>query len=187
MTKREIADVLNDISTLLELRGENPFKIRAYSNGARKLETLEEDLDELIAEGKLADIQGFGKALVEKIETLHADGKLEFYEKLTASVEPSIVSMLEIPGLGAKKIKVLNESIGVSSIEELQKACDDNRVAELKGFGKKSQDKIVEGIKNREAYGKRHLWWRAREITAPILDGLLALEDVSFICNCSSF
>ena len=82
MTKREIADVLNDISTLLELRGENPFKIRAYSNGARKLETLEENLDELIVEGKLADIQGFGKALVEKIETLHADGKLEFYEKL---------------------------------------------------------------------------------------------------------
>ena len=169
MTKREIADVLNDISTLLELRGENPFKIRAYSNGARKLETLEEDLDELIAEGKLADIQGFGKALVEKIETLHADGKLEFYEKLKASVEPGIVSMLEIPGLVAKKIKVLNESIGVSSIEELQKACDDNRVAELKGFGKKSQDKIVEGIKNREAYGKRHLWWRAREIAEPIL------------------
>ena len=120
MTKREIADVLNDISTLLELRGENPFKIRAYSNGARKLETLEEDLDELIAEGKLADIQGFGKALVEKIETLHSEGKLEFYEKLKASVDPGIVSMLDIPGLGAKKIKVLNESIGVSSIEELQ-------------------------------------------------------------------
>ena len=187
MTKREIADVLNDISTLLELRGENPFKIRAYSNGARKLETLEENLDELIAEGKLADIQGFGKALVEKIETLHADGKLEFYEKLKASVEPGIVSMLEIPGLGAKKIKVLNESIGVSSIEELQKACDDNRVAELKGFGKKSQDKIVEGIKNREAYGKRHLWWHAREIAEPILEGLLALEDVEKASHAGSF
>ena len=187
MTKREIADVLNDIATLLELKGENPFKIRAYSNGARKLETLEEDLDELIAEGKLADIQGFGKALVEKIETLHADGKLEFYEKLKASVEPGIVSMLEIPGLGAKKIKVLHESLGVSSIEELQKACDDNRVAELKGFGKKSQDKIVEGIKNREAYGKRHLWWRAREIAEPILEGLLALEDVEKASHAGSF
>jgi len=187
MTKREIADVLNDISTLLELRGENPFKIRAYSNGARKLETLEEDLDELIVEGKLADIQGFGKALVEKIETLHSDGKLEFYEKLKSSVDPGIVSMLDVPGLGAKKIKVLNESIGVSSIEELQKACDDNRVAELKGFGKKSQDKIVEGIKNREAYGKRHLWWRAREIAEPILEGLLALEDVEKASHAGSF
>ena len=187
MTKREIADVLNDIATLLELKGENPFKIRAYSNGARKLETLEEDLDALVAEGKLGDIQGFGKALVEKIETLRAGETLEFYEKLKASVEPGIVSMLEIPGLGAKKIKVLHESLGVSSIEALQKACDDNRVAELKGFGKKSQDKIVEGIKNREAYGKRHLWWRAREIADPILEGLLTLEDVEKASHAGSF
>lgn len=187
MTKREIADVLNDIATLLELKGENPFKIRAYSNGARKLETLEEDLDALVAEGKLGDIQGFGKALLEKIETLHAGETLEFYEKLKASVEPGIVSMLEIPGLGAKKIKVLHESLGVSSIEALQKACDDNRVAELKGFGKKSQDKIVEGIKNREAYGKRHLWWRAREIADPILEGLLTLEDVEKASHAGSF
>lgn len=187
MTKRDIADVLNDIATLLELKGENPFKIRAYSNGARKLETLEDNLDELIAEGKLADIQGFGKALVEKIEILHADGKLDFYEKLKASVEPGIVSMLEIPGLGAKKIKVLHESLGVSSIEELQKACDDDRVAELKGFGMKSQEKIVEGIKNREAYGKRHLWWRAREIAEPILEGLLALPEVENTSHAGSF
>jgi len=187
MTKREIADVLNDIATLLELKGENPFKIRAYSNGARKLETLEEDLDALVAEGKLGDIQGFGKALVEKIETLRAGETLEFYEKLKASVEPGIVSMLEIPGLGAKKIKVLHESLGVSSIEALQNACDDNRVAELKGFGKKSQDKIVEGIKNREAYGKRHLWWRAREIADPILEGLLTLEDVEKASHAGSF
>ncbi len=187
MTKREIADVLNDIATLLELKGENPFKIRAYSNGARKLETLEEDLNVLIAEGKLADIQGFGKALVEKIETLHADKTLEFYETLKASVEPGIVSMLEIPGLGAKKIKVLHEELGVSSIEALQKACDDNRVAELKGFGKKSQDKIFEGIKNREAYGKRHLWWRAREIAEPILKGLLTLPEVERAAHAGSF
>ncbi len=187
MTKREIADVLNEIATLLELKGENPFKIRAYSNGARKLETLEEDLDELIAEGKLADVPGFGKALVEKIETLHADGELEFYEKLKASVEPGIVSMLEIPGLGAKKIKILHETLGVSSIEELQVACVEGRVAELKGFGKKSQDRIAEGIKNREAYSKRHLWWRAREVAEPILEGLLALPEVENASHAGSF
>ncbi len=187
MTKREIADVLNEIATLLELKGENPFKIRAYSNGARKLETLEEDLDALIAEGKLADVPGFGKALVEKIETLHADGELGFYENLKASVEPGIVSMLEIPGLGAKKIKILHEKLGVTSIEELQNACDEGRVAELKGFGKKSQDKIAEGIKNREAYSKRHLWWQAREVAEPILEGLLALPEVERASHAGSF
>ena len=178
MTKREIADVLNDIATLLELKGENPFKIRAYSNGARKLETLEEELDELIENGELGSIPGFGKALVEKIETLFREGRLEFYENLKASVEPGLVSMLEIPGLGAKKIKVLHEQLGVDSIDALQKACQADEVAPLKGFGKKSQDKIAEGIKNREAYGKRHLWWRARAVADPILEGLLELPEV---------
>jgi len=178
MTKREIADVLNDIATLLELKGENPFKIRAYSNGARKLETLEEDLGELIENGELGSIPGFGKALVEKIETLYREGTLEFYENLKASVEPGLVLMLEIPGLGAKKIKVLHEQLGVDSIEALQKACEADEIAPLKGFGKKSQEKIAEGIKNREAYGKRHLWWRARAVADPILEGLLELPEV---------
>ncbi len=187
MNKREIADVLNEIATLLELKGENPFKIRAYSNGARKLETLEEDLDTLIEEGTLGDVPGFGKALVEKIETLAKTGSLEFYEKLKASVDPGIVSMLEIPGLGAKKIKSLHEILGVSSIEELQEACEANRVAELKGFGKKSQDKIAEGIKNREAYGKRHLWWNARAVAEPILEGLQALPEVERASHAGSF
>lgn len=178
MTKREIADVLNDIATLLELKGENPFKIRAYSNGARKLETLEEGLGELIENGELGSIPGFGKALVEKIETLYREGTLEFYENLKGSVEPGLVSMLEIPGLGAKKIKVLHEQLGVDSIEALQKACEADEIAPLKGFGKKSQEKIAEGIKNREAYGKRHLWWRARAVADPILEGLLKLPEV---------
>ena len=187
MTKREIADVLNDIATLMELKGENPFKIRAYSNGARKLETLDEDLGALIEAETLGDIPGFGKALVEKIETLYREGRLEFYEKLKESIEPGIVLMLEIPGLGAKKIKALHKALGVSSIEALQQACEDNLVADLKGFGKKSQEKIAEGIKNREAYGKRHLWWRARAVAEPILEGLLALPEVEKASHAGSF
>jgi DNA polymerase (family 10) len=187
MTKREIADVLNDIATLMELKGENPFKIRAYSNGARKLETLDEDLGALIEEGALGDIPGFGKALVEKIETLYREGRLEFYDKLKESVEPGIVLMLEIPGLGAKKIKALHKALGVTSIEALQQACEDKLVADLKGFGKKSQKKIAEGIKNREAYGKRYLWWRARAVAEPILEGLLALPEVEKASHAGSF
>lgn len=187
MTKHEIADVLNDIATLLELKGENPFKIRAYSNGARKLETLDVDLGALIQEGELSSVPGFGKALVEKIETLYKAGRLEFYETLKASIEPGLVLMLEIPGLGAKKIKALHEALGVTSIEALQDACEADQVAELKGFGKKSQAKISEGIKNREAYGKRHLWWRARAVAEPILEGLLALSEVENASHAGSF
>lgn len=178
MKKSDIADILNEIATLLEIKGENPFKIRAYQNGARKLETLEEDLDVLVQEGSLKEVAGFGDALVQKITELHETGALDFYEKLKASVEPGLVSMLEIPGLGAKKIKAMHKELGVNSIDGLRAACENGSVAGLKGFGKKTAEKILLGIENREAYGKRHLWWGAFEIAKPILEGLQSLPQV---------
>ena len=179
MTKNEIADVLNEIGVLLELKGENPFKIRAYQSGARTLESLEDDeLDQLIAEEKLGGVKGICKALVEKITELHTTGRLEFFEKLQASIEPGLVEMLDIPGLGAKKVRALNSMLGVTDIVSLTKACAENLVAELDGFGPKSQEKIVMGIKNREAYGKRHMWWKAHEAAKPILQGLRKLSQV---------
>ena len=178
VNKNEIADVLNDIAVLLELKGENPFKTRAYQAGARTLEALEEDLATVIAEGRLAKIKGFGEALVQKITELHTTGKLEFYENLRASVAPGLVAMLEIPGLGAKKIKALNEQLGIDTIEGLAKACAEGKVAALAGFGEKSQEKILAGIRNREAYSKRHLRAVAIEVAEPILAGLRELKDV---------
>lgn len=178
MDKSDIAEVLSEIATLLELKGENPFKVRAYQNGARKLETLEENLAELVKTDTLKDVAGFGEALVQKITELHETGGLAFYDKLKASVEPGLVSMLEIPGLGAKKIKALHKELGLTSIVELKAACDSGAVADLKGFGKKTAEKIVQGIENREAYGKRHLWWEASELAKPILSGLQALPQV---------
>jgi len=179
MTKNEIADVLNEIGVLLELKGENPFKIRAYQSGARTLESLEDDeLDVLIAEEKLGGVKGIGKALVEKITELHQTDRLEYFEKLQSSIEPGLVEMLDIPGLGAKKVRALNSKLGVTDIAGLTKACEANLVAELDGFGPKSQEKIVTGIKNREAYGKRHMWWKAHEVAVPILAGLRKLEQV---------
>lgn len=178
MDRADIADVLNEIATLLELKGENPFKIRAYQNGARKLESLDEDLGELIEANQLKDVAGFGDALVQKITELHQTGKLEFYEKLKDSVAPGLVSMLEIPGLGAKKIKILNKELGIASIDELKNACETGKVAGLKGFGRKTEEKLLSGIENREAYGKRHLWWDAFEVAQPILEGLKSLKEV---------
>lgn len=179
LEKSEIAETLENIATLLELKGENPFKVRAYQNGARKLETLEEDLDTLIAEDRLGSVSGFGDALVQKITELRLTGRLEFFESLKASVEPGLVVLLEVPGLGAKKIKALRETLGIASIEDLKKACEEGRVAALKGFGKKSEEKMLQGIANREAYGKRHLWWDAFVVAEPILRGLLALPQVA--------
>ncbi len=179
MTKNEIADVLTEIGLLLELKGENPFKVRAYQTGARALEAIEEaELARLIAEEKLGTIKGFGEALVQKITELYTTGKLEFFEKLKATVEPGLAEMLQIPGLGPKKIRALHDKLGITTIAALSQACAEGKVAALEGFGEKTQEKIVAGIKNREAYGKRHLWWDAAEVAEPIVKGLRSLPQV---------
>ena len=179
MTKNQIADVLDEIAVLLELKGENPFKIRAYTTGARVVESLEENqLAQLVAEDQLLAVKGIGEALAQKIAELHRTGRLEFLEKLKATVEPGLVELLEVPGLGARKIKALREKLNVTSIAALAAACEQDRVAELPGFGPKSQQKILEGIRNREAYGRRHIWWEAAAVAQPIVDGLRALPQV---------
>ena len=179
MTKNEIADVLSEIGVLLELSGENPFKIRAYQSGARALAAMEEaELGRLITAGELGTIKGFGDALVQKITELHTTGRLVFFDKLKASIEPGLAEMLQIPGLGPKKIRALHSKLGIASIAALGQACAEGKVAELEGFGEKTQEKIVAGIRNREAYGRRHLWWDAAEIAGPIVAGLRALPQV---------
>src|ERR1700677_1708629 len=101
MTKNEIADVLAEIGTLMELKGENPFKVRAYSGGARAIEALEKDeFEKLVAEGKRQSVKGIGEALSAKIAELHSTGRLEFLDKLKASIPPGQVEMLRIPGMG---------------------------------------------------------------------------------------
>ena len=178
MDKADIVEVLETIAVLLELKGENPFKIRAYQAGARALETMEDDLDALIEAGELGHVKGIGSALVDKIEALRTTGELAYYNELRASVAPGLIEMLEIPGLGGKKVKRLHDELGVDTVAGLQAACEAGRVAALKGFGKKSEEKILSGIKNRAAYAKRHLWWQAREVAEPILHGLRQLREV---------
>jgi len=177
MAKSEIAAVLDEIATLLELMGENPFKIRAYSAGARTLESLTDDLGELIATNKLEEIPGMGEALVDKITTLHRDGVLPFHQKLKASIPPGLLEVIQIPGLGPKKVRALWTQLNIDDLAKLEAACASGAVAELKGFGEKTQVKILEGIKNRVAYGKRHRWYEAAEVAEPILAGLRVLPQ----------
>ena len=178
MDKKDIVEVLERIGTMMEIKGENPFKVRAYFSGARTLQTMEDDLGTIIEEERLGDVPGIGKALTEKIETLFATGELEFYDKLLASVPPGLLDLLDIPGLGGKKIKALHEQLEIDSIESLTEACNEGKVAELKGFGEKTQEKILSGIKNREIYAARHLWWQARKVADRILPGLQDLPQV---------
>jgi DNA polymerase (family 10) len=178
VNKDQIAEVLTAIATLLELKGENPFKVRAYLNGARALENLAEPLDKLIAEERLGEVKGIGEALCEKITTLVTTGKLPYYEELKAATPPGLVAMLEIPGLGPKKIKVLHDELGIETVEQLEKACKEGKVAALNGFGEKTQDNILEGIARRRAYAAQHLISEALPIAEALLDGLRGHPDV---------
>src|SRR5258708_12112159 len=149
MTKSQIAEVLEEIATLLELKDENPFKIRAYANAARSLETFGGNLADLQDEEALAKIPGIGKAIAAKIKELAGTGKLKYLEELRAEFPPAILQLFSISGLGAKKIKALHEQLHISSIEELLNACKTGRVAELPGFGETTQAKICQAIEQR--------------------------------------
>src|SRR5881628_388159 len=149
MTKSEVAAVLEEIGTLLELKGENPFKIRAYVNAARAIETFGGNLSDLQHEEALAKIPGIGKSIAEKIKELAATGTLKYLEELRAEFPAAILELFSISGLGAKKIKALYEQLQISSIEQLREACELGRVAQLPGFGETTQAKICTAIEQR--------------------------------------
>src|ERR1700737_1692048 len=149
MTKSQIAEVLQEIATLLELKDENPFKIRAYANAARSLETFGGNLSDLQDEEALAKIPGVGKAIAAKVKELAATGSLKYLDELRAEFPAAILQLFSISGLGAKKIKALPEQLQISSIEELRKACESGRVAQLPGFGETTQAKICKAIEER--------------------------------------
>ena len=152
-----IAQKLASIATYLELKGENPFKVRAYQLGAHTIETLAEDLGTLIAEERLSKIPGIGPALAEKITTLYQTGELAYYDELKASLPSGLLECLEVPGLGPKKVRALYDSLAIQDLATLKQACEGGTVAALKGFGEKTAANILSGIRNREAYARRHL------------------------------
>ena len=152
MDNREIAGILETIAHLLELQDENGFKVRAYQNAARSIEGLTQDVRALVREKTLGEVPGIGEALEQKITQLVTTGKMDYFEKLRAEVPAGLLRMLEIPSLGPKKVKALWQEKKITTIEALQKACEEDALLELKGFSEKTQKKILEGI----AFLNRH-------------------------------
>jgi DNA polymerase (family X) len=152
MTKEQIAGVLERIAILLELKAENPFKVRAYTNAARAIETFGGNVSNFQDEEAVGKIPGIGKSIALKIKELAATGSLKYLEELSSKFPTGIMELFSLPGLGAKKIKALYDQLGISSIEHLQKACEDGRVAELPGFGQTTQQKLCESIAKRAAH-----------------------------------
>jgi DNA polymerase (family 10) len=149
MTKTEIAAVLEQVAALLELKGENPFKIRAYTNAARSLDTFGGNISNLEDPEELSKIPGIGKSIAEKIKELAATGSLKYLEELRTEFPAAILELFSISGLGAKKIKALYDQLQVSSIEQLRQACETGRVAQLPGFGETTQARICKAIEER--------------------------------------
>jgi len=178
MNKDQVAAILQEISILLELTEANPFKARAYSNAARTILALSEPLEKMVAEKRLGELKGIGESLQEKITTLVETGRLPYYEELKASVDPGLLELLGIPGLGPKKVKALHEKLGIKSLAELEAACKAGKVAALDGFGEVSQAKILEGIKLKQTYASKHHLDTALAAAEPILEALRSHPDV---------
>ena len=170
MTKDDVADALDEIGTLLELKGENAFRTNAYHTAARLVQQLPGDLAQMVAAGTLSDVRGIGDALAEKITTLTTTGKLPYLDELRASVPAGLVTMLRLPGLGPKKVKALHDNLQIDSIEKLKAACEVGEVAKLKGFGAKTQQRILDGIAFIDTVGHRV----RIDLALPLADALLA-------------
>lgn len=179
MDKHEIAALFDEIGVLLELQGENPFKIRAYHHAARVLENLEDDLQLIVNDGMLQDVPGIGASLAEKIAALVVTGHLPYYEELKKSIPEGLMNLFKIPGLGGKKIKELYDALGIKSVDELYLACQRGEIAYLPHFGEKSQENILKEIEKLKTSSKRYRWWHAMQLAQPIYAGLKQLKEVN--------
>jgi DNA polymerase (family 10) len=146
MKPREIAALFAQMADLLEYRGENPFRIRAYRRAAQNLESFSGDLERLAAEGRLRELSGIGADLADKIREYLATGRIRAVESLKRTVPPGILALLEVPGLGPKTAKLLTERLRVSSVGALEAAAKAHRLRGLPGFGAKKEENLLKGI-----------------------------------------
>ena len=187
MTREALADTLEQIALLLELKGENPFKVRAYKTGAETVLQFTGDIVGRARVNDLSGIKGLGDALRQKLHELASTGKLEYYENLKSEFPADIFDLFQIQGLGPKKVKAVYEALGVASVTDLKEACQSGAVAALPGFGKKSTEKILQSIAFREQNADR---FRLDEVVGPvdlILESLRSHPDCSMAEVAGSF
>lgn len=146
IARKEVVHVLERIAELLELDDENPHRVRAYSTASRAVKGLEQDLEEAVRTDQLKEVSGIGKTTAAVIAELIRTGRSSLYEELKTRVPPGILEVLRIPGLGPQKVRQLHLDLGISSVGELEYACQENRLLALEGFGQKNQEKVLQGI-----------------------------------------
>tara|TARA_R110002073_G_scaffold73085_17_gene178880 strand:+ start:35189 stop:36910 length:1722 start_codon:yes stop_codon:yes gene_type:complete len=180
MDNAAIADVFDEMAELLEFRGENPFRIRAYRNGAQAIRDLDEPVAAIIndPDRNLADISGIGKTISEKTETLIQTGGLPQLEELRQAVPQVVIQMARIPGLGAKKAMKLQEALEIESLDDLKRACQEERIRKVKGFGPKSEETILDGLAIAQQAAERIYWSTGDELATTISNHMQSCEGI---------
>ena len=185
MTNAKIAAAFDLIADLLEFQGANPFRVRAYRNGARTIGSYTEPLAAIVERDKkeLTSIRGIGADLSAKIITLVETGKLPMLEELQSQVPPSVLALVRIPGVGPKKAAALHKELGITTLEQLKAACEAGQVSKLKGFGEKTEQIILKGMSVAENASVRLYWAEADRVVAALRDhlqGTRGIEQLEF-------
>ncbi|HCN09637.1 MAG TPA: DNA polymerase/3'-5' exonuclease PolX [Lentisphaeria bacterium] len=178
LARKDVIDLLEEIAVWLEIKGENTFKIRAYTNGARTLQMLEGDVVELILSGDIGKVKGFGKALVEKLTEFATTGKLEYLETLRAEFPESLLEVMKIPNVGPKKVQRFYNELEITSVDELMAACEDGRIAAMSGMGAKTAEKIIDSVERMRTNAAFFLFPDARAAAEAVAEELRALGQV---------
>ncbi len=178
LTKIDIAKLLDETAVLLEVLGENPFRSRAFANASRAIATLGGDLREMVESKELLKVQGIGKGIFGDIEMLLTEGRFPIYQESRKKLPNGVLDMLKIPGLGPKKVRALWEKLNIKSIPDLEKAIAKDKVAELPGFGKKTQERITASIANMQKFADRFLYSKALAAATPLFDTISKRKDV---------
>src|SRR3954462_7336489 len=180
MNNRDVATLFTEIADLLEFQNANPFRVRAYRNAARRITDLAEPLEKVAADPsrQLTDLEGIGKDLAQKIEELLETGSIAMVEQLRSEIPGGVLAIVRIPGLGPKKAAALHKELGIASLDELRAACEADRVQALKGFGKKTQEKILAGIDLAARAHERIYWAHADEIVQQLLAHMREVKGI---------
>ncbi|OGI01287.1 MAG: histidinol-phosphatase [Candidatus Margulisbacteria bacterium GWF2_38_17] len=180
MDKDRIAQIFLETAHLLEISGENPFKVRAYENAARTIESLN-NFEELSISGELKTIKGLGSSILEKIHELQTTGHLVYYEQLKEKTPPGLIEMMKVPTLGPKKVIILYHELGIKSIQELEQACLENRLLHIEKFGLKTQQNIMEGISFLKKYSGTYLLTDGINTANKLVAHMKSLPEVTSI------
>ena len=188
MKNTQIAAIFYELANLLEIKGENPFKIRAYKNAARVIETLPKSLEQMIKEKQdLTKLPGIGKEIAAKIEEIVNTGKLSKLEELKKQIPQTLIKLLSIEGLGAKRVRELYTKLGITNEEQLKQAAKEHKIRELKGFGTKIEEKILNGLKLLKQEGVRFLYAFVEPIANDLVEYLKNAPTIIEIKVAGSF